>query len=641
MNRETIDAWAERATAILLLLAVVFGVVGLGAVRPREFAVVQFLIIAATGLWILRLVLGGVRRLLWPSVMLPLLLFVVYAGIRYWTAEVEYPARKEFVRILTYSWFFILAVNNLHRQETMRWTAAVLIGLATAEALYAVYQFIKGTDYVLWFLRPENYRGRGSGTYICPNHLAGFLEMQLPLALGLLFFGRLKDLGRVVAGYAAAASLAGVTVTLSRGGWAASAFIVAAFFGVMLRYRAQRKAVLAAIAVALLIGGGAIYKLVTLKESRFKRRIEHVMKPGHKDDASIRLRLAAAAARMWLDHPWFGVGPGHFDVYFPQYRPKQVQSRPIWAHNDYLNLLTDLGLVGGLLAGWGIGALGLGAWRTWKYVKRSKEGLTWKRSDRAALVLGFGGGLCALAIHSWVDFNLHIPANAMTAALFAAGLAAHQRFATSKVWTSAAWRVHWAMGLAGLLFAAYAAPEAIRSWREAFWTERGMQAKTLEEQIRSFQRAIEVEPKNAELVGKLGEVYRLTSWEGGDGWRWLAQEALKWFSRARELNPLDPHWWIRCGMCLDWLGRTGEADSHFAKAVELDPNSYYATMMMGWHEMQKENWSEAIRWFERSLEIKPWENWLARNYLRISTERLKEEASWGSPASKEAKNQQK
>ena len=65
--------------------------------------------------------------------------------------------------------------------------------------------------------------GRASGTYISPNNLAGFLEMILPLAIAYTLAGRMKPLMRILLGYSALVMLAGIAVTFSRGGWAASA----------------------------------------------------------------------------------------------------------------------------------------------------------------------------------------------------------------------------------------------------------------------------------------------------------------------------------------------------------------------------------------------------------------------------------
>src|SRR6266699_6527820 len=107
-----------------------------------------------------------------------------------------------------------------------------------AIASYAVYQFLKDSTRV-WHVF-TGYEHRASGTYICPNHLGGFLELLLPLGLAYTLAGRLKPVGKVFLGYAALVILAGIAATVSRGTWLASGLALLLFFGVLLFHRAYR-----------------------------------------------------------------------------------------------------------------------------------------------------------------------------------------------------------------------------------------------------------------------------------------------------------------------------------------------------------------------------------------------------------------
>src|SRR5205085_9028815 len=100
--------------------------------------------------------------------------------------------------------------------------------------LYAIFQFLTGSDYVWTFIRPQNYRQRGSGTFISPNNLACFLGMILPLGLAYTLTGRLTHLQKVLVGYAALTIFAGIVSTLSRGGWIASGVALLVFFIILL-----------------------------------------------------------------------------------------------------------------------------------------------------------------------------------------------------------------------------------------------------------------------------------------------------------------------------------------------------------------------------------------------------------------------
>ena len=616
MDRERVDDWLERGILGLVLVVVVYAPVATAAARTQDFAVVQGLVALATALWALRFWVNPSHRLQWPPVCWAVAAIGVYAVARYLTADVEYVARRETLRVLVCVWLFFLVLNNLYRQKHANLLAGVLVTLGTLLALYAVYQFLTKTNRVLWYPRPEQYNGRGSATYICPNHFAGLLEMLIPLPLAMLVMGRGTALRRVFLAYAALAMLTALGMTISRGGYLACGVSLVAMALFLARYRNYRRAVLISLFLLLLAGGGFV-----LKSPKVVERFKLMFTPGQLQDVSIRWRLAKSATLMWRDHFWFGAGPGHFDVCYPRYR-EGIQQRPVWVHNDYLNTLADWGLVGGLLGLAAVGLLAAGVPGTWRYVCRENGGLVSKRSDRAAHVLGISTGLLALAIHSAFDFNLHVPANALIATVLAASLVSHRRFATRRFWVTPNWLIRLLVTLAAGASVAWLGPQALRQWREGRALTRAETAPTGTDQLAALKEAVAIEPLNPESAYLLGEFYRIGSWEGGANWRELAEEALRWLKRAMQLNPHDPAAFLRAGMCLDWLGRHDEAAKLFAQAYERDPNNYYVALMRGWHAIQIEDYEEARHWLQESLRIKPWANFAAYNYLALVNQRL-------------------
>jgi len=108
--------------------------------------------------------------------------------------------------------------------------------------------------------------------------------------------------------------------------------------------------------------------------------------------------------RIVLDHPWSGTGLGTLQIVYPRYETLYDGKIVNHAHNDYLEVLAETGVVGGLCCTWFLGALFLGSMR------RLTES---NRSFSAALHLSGLVGCTGFLVHSLVDFNLHIPANAM------------------------------------------------------------------------------------------------------------------------------------------------------------------------------------------------------------------------------------
>src|SRR5437588_755837 len=225
MKREALDQWCERGILVLVLAILVSMPLAFGG-RPQPasglrvadflagapFLIAEWLTLAVGALWLCRLWLNPGQRWLWPPVCWAVLAFTLYAIGRYLTADIEYVARQELLRILVYALLFFAILNNLHRQELVHAIVLTLICLAMVISFYAIFQFLTGSDRV-WHLRTP-YPRRGTGTYISPNHLGGFLEMILPLGLAYTLASRTKPVVKVLLGYASLVILAGIGITL-------------------------------------------------------------------------------------------------------------------------------------------------------------------------------------------------------------------------------------------------------------------------------------------------------------------------------------------------------------------------------------------------------------------------------------------
>jgi len=493
LQREVWDRWCERGILGLVLIILVYSPLAIGAVRLQEFLIVQALTLGVLLLWLARLWLNPRPKLLWPPISWAVMAFGVYAVIRYLTGDIEYVGRKELLRILIYAALFFAILNNLHRQEATQIISFTLIFLAMGISLYALYQFLTHSNRVWYF--PVPFAGRASGTYISPNHLAGFLELLLPLALTYTLVGRGRALTKIFLGYAALTMIGGIAVTGSRGSWVACLLALAVLFAVLLFQRAHRLP--AGLLLLVLIGGGA---WAVSQTNLFHARINRML-VGSRADLDVRLVLWDTALRMWRDHFWFGVGPGHYDHLYRAYRPSSVQLQPDYAHNDYLNLLADWGTIGSVIVLLGLLALGVGIAKVWKHVRRSEDDFGLSLSNKFAFVLGGTIALLALLIHAAVDFNLHIPANAILAVSLVALLSSHWRFATERYWFSA--RLPGRLVTSGALLAAavYLGQQEFRLGREWVWQERAIRAPELSlERAALLEKALAVEPRNFETA---------------------------------------------------------------------------------------------------------------------------------------------
>lgn len=591
------------------VLLLIFGVIGynalaFGGVRLVDQVLSMVMTGLALGLFALRSFIsrrwvsaGGIPGLL-------IFAFFIYACARHTFADTEYASRRELIELALGVALFYLTVNCVEKPVEWRCLIGGLLVVATAAALYASYQYFARAEHVWTSIRPDQYRGRGSGTFVNPNHLAGFLELVLPLGVVLAASSRLSWTKRIVAAYFVLAIIAGIVVTFSRGGWLAAASGLGLIFIWMTL--AQRRNF--GWMIALLVGVAIICGLVS-STIFMRQRISVAVKEFKGDQVSTRRLIWKSAWEVWGTNPWWGVGADQFQYQYFAYRDPWLQTNPVRVHNDYLNTLCDYGMVGFSLAicavavlfGGGFRALG----RAWRETAANRRG----DGDATNLLAGATAGAVALAIHSFLDFNLHIRANLLLAALVCGlicvgirksletttgGQSAFHLPTGFRRWLSGALAAAMAIGFIWQL--KFAVPEALalRQFSAAEWGSQEAQV--------ALQRAARIEPANPVTMMKLGDHYRQRSMLGEGDYEELGKEAIDWYGRALVQTPLSPYPPMNLGMCLDFLGRHDEARGFFARMIKLDPNGNRAKAMMGWHYFQIEDYARSREWIQSSLE---------------------------------------
>jgi len=618
MNKEAWDERCRQGIFGLVLTLLIFTPLAFAGVGLWEFLVVQALAIGVMILWAVRLWVSPKPQFLWPPIVWAVLAFALYAIGRYLTADIEYPARLELIRILVFTFLFLAILNNLYHQDMVQTISYTVIFLAAAISSYAVLQFLNHSDHV--WTATSHYPGRPSGTFMQPDHFCAFLELVLPLSLSLLLVGRIKPLMRIFLGYSILAIFAGVMVTLSRAGWVSAAVGLLVVLGVLLGHRNHRTFA----GILLVLAGGATW-FTTHFLARSAAFQQHLLSPqgGLNFDVFMRMKIWMAAVRMWLDHFWWGVGPGLFDSRFNAYRPQTMQMQPGWAHCDYLNLLTDYGLVGGLIVLAGMGLCLAGIIQSWKRVRRAESDFGSQFSNRFAFFLGALGGLTALAVHSLVDFNLHIPADALLAVTLLALLSSHLRFATERYWYKIRPPGKYAATFVLAAGTVYLGWQEYRLAGQARWLARAARIPgDSPARVRTLLTAFDCEPMNFENAFQIGECYRTTGFDRLTNGPALLETALLWYQRGEILNPHASFNWLQHGTTLVYLERPDEAAPLYARADALDPNGFYTAAIIGWHYLQIREYTAARIWLRRSLSLQAKDNPIATQSLSLAEQEL-------------------
>jgi tetratricopeptide (TPR) repeat protein len=421
--------------------------------------------------------------------------------------------------------------------------------------------------------------------------------------------------------YAGIVMLAGAFTTLSRAGCAALAFGLVTLLGTLLWNRDFR--LRAAIAILVIMIPTAWLATKSIKA-------QHRMKKGFSETGKFgddRQFWWAAARDMWRENFWTGVGPAHFDVRYRPYRLKmaQLQVRPEYVHNDYLNTLADYGMIGFTLGILTLGAFWLGVVRIWRFVRRGND-LGSRQSTRAAIVLGACTGIGAIMLHCIAEFSIHIPALAILAVTLLAVVTMHWRFATERFWVRPGIVGRLAASLVCAALAGWLGFNAVKTFREQralIYAENFVNEPERYSEL--LKAAYAIDPKNPNTPYWIGSSLRHQSWKGAPGYEKLAKEAIVWFEKAIALDPYTPHAHIGIGMCLHWLGRPQETWPYFQHARVLDANNYWVYATYGWHLMQFGAWFPAAEAFAMSKGLMPTNSQMAETYFKLALKKFEEQ----------------
>ena len=451
-----------------------------------------------------------------------------------------------------------------------------LMVLAVAQVAIGIFQFAKDANFNPLVTETRVEAGfRASGTYISPNHLAGFLEVALLLATSFCFWGGFRARGKMIFGYLALICLAGLVLTGSRGGYLSAAaglavFAVASVWAMRSRltHGVMRRVI--AIVVAIVLIGGAL-AFVAERSFAIRTRANTVF-----IGSDIRTKLWKAAWQQFQLAPAFGTGSRTYVYYGRMFRSPDVQTDPVHAHNDWLQALAEYGIAGMLLiVGLVFAHLRYG-WRRWKEMVANLSAAVPESDGKHALALQIGtiSALAAVLVHAMVDFNLHIPANLLLVAFLFGMLATRE---TDTRFEKAGWP-------ARLL---HALPAALGLWMLIVGTPRWSgevfaetaRAKIASGKIRSglsdAGEAIGRGVRNPELYFQLGEVQRILSQnlQTDEMRQFAVEDALTQYADALAIVPQDVGIVLRNAWALGRLGRFDEAEPLIARAKELDPNS--------------------------------------------------------------------
>lgn len=327
----------------------------------------------------------------------------------------------ELLKILSYLLIFLVTINNFNTREDTLFFLRVLVIFGFGYSLFAIIQKISWNGSAYWFI-PMKLRRFPYGPYINKNHFAGYIGMLIPLALSMLATKKMDikniyrrneewtfsnfemsntDMSRdLTVLFVSLVMILALFMSLSRGGIFSSgvALIFLVVYASSIRKLRKKIWVVAGIVVlsvplmALLLDfRGVIGRLESLN-------IEKILL------TEGRFRLWGNATEILQDYPFLGVGLGAFSSIYTSYQA--VEPKTLYTHleNDYFQLLIETGVVGGIAVFFAIVLFV-------KFVLKRFFNAT-DSETKGWMAGGIGAGI-SIGLHSFIDFNLHIPANAV------------------------------------------------------------------------------------------------------------------------------------------------------------------------------------------------------------------------------------
>jgi O-antigen ligase len=314
-----------------------------------------------------------------------------------------YSTRTELALLVAELILLFLAVQAFQTAEDWKTFVWFVMSFGFLVAIFGILQQLTFNGKLYWF-REMRYGGIPFGPYVNRNHFAGFIELVIPVALVPLVLGKVRKERWFAVGIFALLPIGALFLSASRGGVVSFGVEVGVLALLMVLRRAGGRHVLAGGVILLLAFMLVSWLGVRQVLERFSSLQTLEVSSGKR--ASMR----QDTWRIFLDHRWTGTGLGTLQTVFPAYETLYDGKVVNHTHNDYLEALAETGIAGGLCCAWFLGVL---------FFDSLKHLLQTDKSFAAALHLSGLVGCSGFLVHSLVDFNLHIPANALLFLLMA------------------------------------------------------------------------------------------------------------------------------------------------------------------------------------------------------------------------------
>lgn len=562
-----------------------------GGTTHLPVLLIRIVLVAALTAWLFGSMKTRQLSVYRNRLFLPIVVFVGWAILSVFQSPYAAASLQWLISICSYATLLFLVLHFVNSLNQVRTLVGAILSMGLFEAALGIYQY-------LW-----EGQSRATGTFFNPNFFATYEMTVFMLAFGLLCFGRRAEAVRWEKLFLwITACVAGVAFILAQSRGAFVAFGVAVGSIGLYRFGKVFMAVLLiGMLMSVIIPTPLQHRLLTV---------------GREDPyAFTRLEIWRNSLQRIVDYPW-GVGLGMYKYSSFQYRfpiegaISRYGKRAESAHNEYLQMAVELGLVGAVIFLVGVGLLGQAIRETLRVPLEPWE--------KGALT-GLAGGILGILVHAAVDTVFHEPALVLLLVLSSGLVLALQRLKAldrASVWT-VPFPYHPARVVLVVVLTTLLGLLVIRPAAAWYAFDKGGRERTLGQEgqaLEWFERATRIDPGTTTYhdAMALSEV-RLYHQSGDPRWLLKAVEAL---SICLVLNPLDARFASRLGalhvLLADRVGveeereaLLGKAADYYERARQLDPYSPFNYLELGELRWAQRRVDEAQAWFRRATSYEP------------------------------------
>ncbi len=389
-----------------LLAIFAFSVFAFGAVEVWSASIVEIAVALLLVVWGAVVFVNPDAKIVWNRLNGPLLAFLALGALQLLFHLTEYPflTRVALLQLSACFLVFFLCTQAFRERSHMTRLAWFLISLCFVVSLFGITQHFTSDGKIYW-IRKLSAGGDLFGPFVNRNHFAGFVELTLPIGLSLMIFRGIRRDVFPLATLLTVVPVGALILCGSRGGIVAFGFQVAVL---ALLVRSRRSSEGPRMAVAGIVGLVALALIAWLGAGKAIERFSTL----NSGDVSLARRgtMIRGAAHMFAAFPLHGSGLGTLVSVYPKFETLYDGRMVDHVHNDYMELLAEMGILGGLC---GLAFL-------WILLRDAKTCFVAEQGHFSrALHAGALVALAGLLLHSFVDFNLHITSNALLFLLMA------------------------------------------------------------------------------------------------------------------------------------------------------------------------------------------------------------------------------